>query len=600
MTADGQILDQPLWATFDNVNTVAPKIYCSGRDLEWSPDGQHYVYWYHIDGTKMNELYLGDIYSMKVIKLLTFEEDFDNRIFSPTMHWLGDKRLFFFDKQSKELKTIDISTPKVTSWGSFSLFWERYIPAISPSPDGKLLVIQSWTSSEQSDFYLLNAESGTKVNISEEFHSDHGILFNSYFTPVWSDDSSKFVIAGEKDDRVVFILLKRDGEKLWILEAGDGEGFGLWVKWTLDGERLLIMCNPVSQGHYGTYNLCLVNTQGEVEQIFPYQRHWDPQKWSQWSHDGHFLYYLLKSGFAVYPAKLYRLDIRDGRYEMVSDGLRDYSWISSNEFRESDFRGIEWSSDGRWMILNNSGPIENLYAGRYGAHTTALICDPSNHCQQMKYGSLVILGADWWQPPANWNPGFSFEEINPYAGEIVMEDEFSSIDLGNWKTSGNVSLALSEYGAGIKLDGNQGTATIESKFLVPLRNGVIFEFRHPPNTQFSCGLFSEKGSSLFIKGSSWTGLYLVHTLDFGIESTMGSYKTYTGAGEDASNRWYAVFLRILNNNQLQAFLTDMSYGKKLSGLNGRFEGNFAAPFRFRCEVSKGLIELNRFSEITFP
>jgi len=390
---------------------------------------------------------------------------------------------------------------------------------------------------------------------------------------------------------------------LSALDAGEDVPFGIWaIRWRPDGEKLVTDCNPVSKGQYGEEDLCLLNAQSGIEKIFPYQRHWTPSTFLQFSSDGNYLYYYLKSSEFVYPAKLYRLDIRDGHHELVLEGLRDYSWIYSSEIREYyDFKRIKWSPDGTWMILNSSGPEEKLWPDERQVSTTALLCDPTNVCQEMKFGPLVILGADWWIPPASWNPGNPMEEINRDLGEVAIEDEFSSVDAGNWNTSGDISLTTSEYGAAVKLDGNEEQTSFKSKFDINPHDGVIFDIRYDQKANFYCGLYSRTGRNrLFIYGYPETRpLAVVNVFLFGVENVEGKYVDY--ADYFNINRWKTVFLRIVNNNQLQVLITDKALNAKISGFNVKLDGDWSAtPYYFGCEVFEGVIELNRFNGLAFP
>jgi len=184
MRSDGLILDQRFWALYDDPDKVSPPFYCPNDSMyhgmpEWSPDGEHYVYYYYLQGQAWSELYLGEATNNRVIKLGKFEESFSKQIYPPDIQWLGNKRLVYYDEQKKEVKVIDIDSLEETTLGNFDLDPWMDEPGMSPSPDGERIVVESWTSAEQLDFVLITIETGERVNITEEISSEYGVTFAS-------------------------------------------------------------------------------------------------------------------------------------------------------------------------------------------------------------------------------------------------------------------------------------------------------------------------------------------------------------------------------------------------------------------------------------
>lgn len=400
MTANGVILDQR--PTFGDVHYCPDGSMVSG-DPEWSPDGQRYVYY-------QGSLLLGESDSSNVQAIGVFEPVTDPAIgipHSPPVDWLGDNRLFYFDEgNSNEIIVINPATHGVSSTGPYRGRFDRHEPAISPSPDGEMLVVQSWPTDEMSRYELIGVNDATRAVVMRDLASGYGISFDASRRAIWSPDSSRFAIAGWRDDRVIWAIINRDGSLQSILDSGGGPHFGYKASWTANGGALMVSCNHVEMGRYSEYDVCVLDSQGGVVRVFEYQDYWAPLDWSQWSEDGNYLYYMLKAGPYVFPAQLWRMDIRTGSREMVLEGLLDYDWIDSRRFAEwYAFTGVGWSPDGNWMILNNSGPQETLPThGRPNEFTTSLLCEPSNSCRQMRSGPLVVLGAGWWAPPSSWSP----------------------------------------------------------------------------------------------------------------------------------------------------------------------------------------------------
>jgi len=404
MTLDGTIIDQIKAHDWRGENL--PPSYCppDGSTLgmpRWSPDGQSYFYLDVSVGTQPYILYVGEAQSNARTKLGEFEYDPEKDLYLPHFEWLGNDHLYYHDRPSLELRIIDINTRRQTVLGRYALFRDFYTPSITLSPDASRMLVQSWTAPEESFLDLITLGPNTHADISAELENNLGIHFDRYIDLLWSADSSRMAIYVKQGDKIAWLILGSQGKIQSFIPPSEADPFGGWATWTPDGENLLIMCNPVSMGHWGKFDLCMVDDQGEMIKKFSFQNYTSFERYAQWSADGSQLYYLSKTRIEVFPAKLRRLDLNTGEDELVAEGLFDYGWTQNSYIDEQyQFTGIKWSPDGEWMILNNSGPQIKLSERDNFTHTTTMLCHPINDCRQMKFGPLIIFGADWWQPPA--------------------------------------------------------------------------------------------------------------------------------------------------------------------------------------------------------
>jgi hypothetical protein len=246
------------------------------------------------------------------------------------------------------------------------------------------------------------------------------------------------------------------------------------------------------------------------------------------------------------------------------------------------------------MILNNSGPFDE--SGRL-PFTTALICDPDKKCQN-QFGDLVIQGADWWQPPPNWHPGDPLESLSPAEGAVVLEDEFSSLDTSVWSTSGAAALTTSEYGAGLKLDGREELASIRLEAPLTTGHGISVELKYDKAARPLCALTDGDQNLIGIEQvqvNAYTNMFQ----SFSFNRSIGDYQSQSPT--IPADRWLILFLRIVNQNQLQGQIIDKAYNSVLGGFNVKMEGKWTEhAFNFACEVADGVLQINRFVELEFP
>lgn len=602
MTVDGIILDQRFYPS--NELELSPPFYCPGDGYvmglpEWSPSGERY-YFQEWASEGLDYYFFGQSDIPKVTKLKEARSDYSAKKFAPHLIWLTDDMLYYANYRSvSDLDWVIDDIVLLNGYtmvetrisGPFPTAFRGSTPPLIGSPDGKYLLLQTGSTLEETDFYLIRTADGVRKNITKDLHSSLGYEFSSNLPVHWSNDSSKFALYSLDGERAIWVIFDQDGTYLTSIDGGEIP-LAARGKWTPD-DRLLIGCNPVSRGRYGEYDLCLFNLSGELEKLIPYQKHWYPLENSQWSPDGAMLYYLVKNAPFVYPAKLYRLALDSGENELVLNEVYDYDWIMSDFLEFYKFTGVRWSPDGAWMILNNSGPFAESGGSTI---TTALICDPPKQCQN-RFGDLVIQGADWWQPPPGWYPGDPLEALSPDEGAVLFEDEFSSLDTSSWSTSGAVTLTTSEYGAGLKLDGREGPASIRLKAPLTTAHGISVELKFDKAAKPLCGLTDEDYDQINIETITSYARGDIQT--FKIHRTLGDFSSQHPAMP--ADRWLILFLRIVNQNQLQGQVIDKAYNSVLGGFNIKMEGKWTEhKFNFACEVADGVLQINNFVELEFP
>lgn len=603
MTVEGEIIDQRFYKAWNDDAHLFPPFYCPDgirwtHAPRWSPDRQHYFFWYYHQGQGISDLFLGTSWSNKIVFLGQFEDNYLKKIYPPSVNWLGNHHLYYFDASTKEITVINIDSPQKNriTLGRFRGRSERhYYPATAPSPSGERLVVQDWEegADKSSTFYLIDVNANEKIDLTKELVLRENFQFDKAFTPLWSPDGSKFIIAGTINDKVAFIAFNQDGTFWGVLEGDEDVSFSHIASWLPNNDELLILCNAKRIDiHAGAYDLCKVKLDGTVERVFPYQN-WTPQYWSTISDDGNYLYVLRKYTVFSFSADLYRLNLNTGVFEEVVKNIKDYNWIESSRFVEWSSSSLKWSPDKQWMILNNFGPDEKLPAVDKTTFTTALLCDSEGNCHEMKYDSLIIFGADWWQPPGNWEPG---EPLEPFpdltSGNVFMKDEFKDIDSTKWVVKGDgISSSVSKYGVGVKLDASHSDVSIESKFSINPWNGILFDFHPQQEAVFSCGLFNSRNNVLEIREP--------------MSLVMGNEQGYVthrlSLDRENATHWFTAFLRILPNNQLQVALIDKTYNQRINRVNIKLDSiGENTPYMFRCTVTNGTVEIDNFREIEFP
>jgi WD40 repeat protein len=214
--------------------------------------------------------------------------------------------------------------------------------------------------------------------------------------------STKLAITGQQGKRNVWLIFGQDGKVQSIYQPADRTEFANWATWAPDGSKFLSMCNLTEYGH----SACMVYINGTVGPVINGKSRWNPSYWSQWSQDGQWFYYIAQA-VTTNPTSIYRMNTATGVSELYLSGIHDYTYIGSDGQVGHDYKleKIDWSPDEQWIILNDSSPKIGLYTGYNGKpvfYVTAVLCDASLECQPMKFGSVAIIGAEWWHPPAEW------------------------------------------------------------------------------------------------------------------------------------------------------------------------------------------------------
>jgi len=564
---------------FYDVDYDPARLNCAAPDanhyVEYSPDYSRYAYYQISSQYSTGWLLIGEVSSAKYLYSADFSKYQSTRnaagiALPPEVYWLDNHRLFFIDKNTDALYTLDIETGKARNLGSFpSAIPDFYTQEQEASPDGRYILIQSGKLGSP-NLFLVDANGSGKKNLTADLKLTNLYQFD------WSPDSSRFAFYAYVPQGLAVVIMLTDGTIVKTIEDAE------LPRWSPDGQQLLFSCNRTETKS----DLCISDRDGNNIVILPVK---SPNAFdSRWSPDGTKILY--SSGRSRDAHVVW---IETGEDVLLSRGCSNGYTLGA------------WSPDSQWILLDHCGPRMRLsYIGGVSRDeaTTVLLCDLQAKCHDLNHGGLFVRAASWWQPTIEFVPHTVLPPSVPREGAQQFQEHFSSLDDAVWKRKGDVSIAAADIGAVVRMVGDTQTASLTNQIPAAEGDGVLVRMRFGSNARFRCGIHNDVSEG----SAGWRSIALQDDpngtsygwLQWGLQE--GSNHERITFNPIKSDTWYFLFFRIRSNNQIEASLLGPTISQVIKSISIVRDANWRNEnWFFSCHVDKGIVELDDYTEIIF-
>ena len=374
MALDGTLLTK-------NEGRTEPEKNCPvdewGGRFGYSPDGSRYAYYQR---PAYDQLIIGEFRTGKTINVIDFKNyvihSGNTRYHGPYFYWVDNHRISFIEQDTNSLALLDVETGSIKSLGQFPSRWISYIwgQGVSPSPDGKNLLIESGDSESDNLFLVASDGSGNK-----NMTADLGIKI-IYEVIGWSSDSARFAFTADMGNGISLVIEKADGSIVKIIEKIT---YTSELKWSPDGNHIAYGCTINSSNA----SLCLTDAKGDKIISFPVQ---DYPNWIKWSPDSKKIAYFPGKYIKNYQTHILWID--SGKDQELFSFDRVYYMLYVDQF-------FRWSPDSNWILILESGRPFG-YKPTVNDTYLPVLCDLQAHCHDNLFynGNFIIDRAEWALP----------------------------------------------------------------------------------------------------------------------------------------------------------------------------------------------------------
>jgi Tol biopolymer transport system component len=343
----------------------------------YSPDRSRYAYYpfdnysykdkYHSDKLEIGEFNTGK--TINVVDLTNFEVCASAQCFGPDFYWLDNNKVSFISKDT--IYILDVETGNMISLGLFPSRWIGNIwgQGVSPSPDGKNLLIESGNSESDNLFLVASDGSGNK-----NMTADLGIKIIDQVIG-WSSDSTRFAFTADMGNGKSLVIEKADGSIVKIIEKLND-----WSEpiWSPDGNHIAYGCTINSSDAY----ICLTDAEGNITSL----QVGSHPNWMKWSPDSKKIAYFPGQRIQHYHAHIIWID--SGKDQELFSFDRVYSMLYVDQF-------FRWSPDSNWLLILTAG--RTMYGYDLGS---PVLCDLQAHCHDFVLYNIkfAVMDAEWALP----------------------------------------------------------------------------------------------------------------------------------------------------------------------------------------------------------
>lgn len=565
-----------------------PDIRDSGQGIIYSPDGSRYAHYLNGYGP---QFFVNDLFTGKLLYYADLSKYISNRSITiyrvpsrPVMYWVDNYWLFFLDWNTDCLNILDINTGIIKIIGYFpSAISDFYVQEMQPSPDGKYILIQSGKSGSI-NLFLVNTDGSGERNLTAD------IGLSDIYQVYWSPNSMRFAFGGGIAGKVAVVIMNIDGTFMKIIKGDVGD-----PKWSPDGKHLAYTCNTSI-----SFNLCVSDADCENSVKFQSRQRIAGYE-TTWSPDGKKILYIAGVGDTYQVHVLWpdqNIDIR-------------ITTVRYLDFQNFGYVGYQWSPDSEWLLINGGGtPLQTNqelgYVGHLAQYATALLCDLQAKCHSFDNQAFdnIVLEADWALTTASWHTQNILPQSDPKLGTQIFLDTLTTIDNSIWNTNGKVSIASSDVGTVTRLIANSSSASLTKKTSLNTGEAILVRLRFDSDVKFQCGISNtntnQQGQLSVIledapgRSTSYSR-FKWKLVEYSNEENFGFYVSHPNI-----NRWYYLFLRVRNNNQVEAYLIDPITDRIINGFSLVRDQNWSNQnWVFSCQLDKGILDLYHYEELDF-
>jgi Tol biopolymer transport system component len=580
LSSDGYLLSKDIYNygndQFDSALHNCPDIFSRGNYPIYSPDGNRYAYYQYLGHRYTNaRLVVGDLSTGKYLYSNDFSKYNSKRNavgvpYPPFLYWLDNNRLFFVDKNTDDLIILRVDNGSILNSGKYpSAISDFYSQGMEPSPDGKFILIQSGKSGSI-NLFLVNTDGSGEKNLTGSLGLKH-----IYGSLEWSPDGTRFAF---HSDLGLFIM-SIDGS---VINMNNGSE----PKWSPDGKHLAYTCNTAI-----SFNLCISDTDGENSVKFTSRYEiWGVH--TTWSPDSKKILYLSGMG-SYYQVHILWLDTSEDK--IIFDINRQLTWDNPTDFN--------WSPDSQWLLITGIGPVAHYIGSSDFIRNMPLLCNLVAECHDFSQNGLTVIEASWAISTASWHLQNILPQSDPKLGTQTFLDNMTTLDNSIWNTNGKISIASSNVGTVTRLIADVSNASLTKNTSLNTGVGILVRLRFDLDVIFHCGISN--------MSSSKQGQYGVLLADGPYGTADGSFQWKLADSSNNenlsfhidnpnSNRWYYLFLRVRNNDQVEAYLIDPTVYRVINGFSLARDQNWSNQnWVFSCQVDKGTLDLYHYEELDF-
>jgi hypothetical protein len=254
----------------------------------------------------------------------------------------------------------------------------------------KLLIRQLRTTGESTDLVALNWLTGERQFLPSNFPNIYSkeLLFFWGALTIFDPTASFVAYPERKDNEILSVLWDVQNNREIARVAG-----GSWLRWSLDGSRLLVVVDYESKLHETHDEIFLIDSQGNVLRSTFFKDYLENNQINlpAWSPDGRYVAFWLSAVLPVKTAQLAILDTETATVDLYCNEMApfpfrfgDYSTLGYAYYQVNSALPI-WSPDSKYLLIENYQQFtSSTYLFDLERHAVTKIADNSRPISWMK------------------------------------------------------------------------------------------------------------------------------------------------------------------------------------------------------------------------